>query len=70
MPEPFIAPMPPYLDLPAGYVLRVNAIDPTTGAQVTGVTLTSVSITIENLGGGSASALESGPFMLVPGPGA
>lgn len=63
--EPYIAPMPPYLDLGAGYQLQVNAVDPTTGDQVTGVVISSFSIIVDNIGGGE---LNVGPFMLVPGP--
>jgi hypothetical protein len=65
MAEPYIAPMPPYLDLGAGYQLQVSAVDPTTGDQVTGVTVSNFSIIVDNLGGGD---LAVGPFMLVPGP--
>jgi hypothetical protein len=70
MAEPFVAPMPPYLDLPSGFTLRINAVDPASGNQVTGVRLTEVTVMIENLGGGSVEQMGSGPFMLVPGPGA
>jgi len=63
--EPYIAPMPPWLDLGAGYKLQVNAVDPTTGDQVTGVVISDFSIIVDNLSGGN---LEAGPFMLVPGP--
>lgn len=70
MPAPVTATMPPALELGAGYTLRVNAVDPSTGAQVTGVTLTSVTLTVSNIGGGAATDLEFGPFRLVPGPGA
>lgn len=44
-------PLPPNLDLPAGYTIRVNAIDPTTGAQVTGVTITDLSIVVTDVRG-------------------
>ena len=67
MAEPYIAPMPPSLDLGAGYTLQVNAVDPTTGDQVTGVVISDFSIIVENVTGGD---LDVGPFMLVPGPNA
>lgn len=70
MPEPLMAPLPPNLDLPAGYLVRVNAVDPTDGSQVTGVTVTDFSILCEDLTGGGGAGLQVGPFMLVPGPGA
>jgi hypothetical protein len=63
--EPYIAPIPSLLDLGAGYQLQVNAVDPDTGDQVTGVVVSNFSIIVSNLAGGS---LEAGPFMLVPGP--
>lgn len=63
--EPYIAPMPPFLDLGAGYQLQVNAVDPTTGDQVTGVVISNFSIIVDNVAGGD---LNVGPFMLVPGP--
>lgn len=62
--------MPPDLDLGDGYVIRLAALDPTTGAAVTGVVVTDVSIFGTNLGATAASSFAYGPFMLVPGPGA
>ena len=46
-----IASLPPNLDLPSGYTIRVNAIDPTTGAQVTGVTITDLAIQVTDVTG-------------------
>jgi hypothetical protein len=68
MPQPLIAGLPPGLALPAGYQLRVNAIDPTSGANVTGLTVSNFSIFATNLVGTDASELEAGPFLLVPSP--
>jgi hypothetical protein len=52
-----------------GSFLRFEAIDPTTGLAVTGVTVDTISVygTDESEQTGN---LESGPFVLVPGPGA
>jgi hypothetical protein len=36
--------MPQLLDLPDGYIVRWNALDPATGAAVTGVVVSNVSI--------------------------
>lgn len=64
------ASMPEGLDLPDGYVLTWAAIDPTTGADVQGVTVEQVSIFGTMLGTGSSGSFDLGPFMLVPGPNA
>ena len=65
-----VAGMPEDLDLPDGYVLTWAALDPTTGADVAGVTVTDVSIFGTMLGSGSGGGVDLGPFMLVPGPAA
>lgn len=70
MAHPFTASMPQLLDLADGYIIRLNALDPTTGAAVAGVKVTDVSIFGTNLGSAAASTFAYGPFMLVPGPGA
>lgn len=44
MPVPLIAGLPPDMDLPDGYIVRFNALDPTSGAAVTGVVVSDVSI--------------------------
>ena len=44
MAQPLTAPMPPDLDLPDGYVVEWAAINPTTGADVSGVVVSGVSI--------------------------
>ena len=51
MPAIDLAAMPPDLDLSAGYIVRVNALDPTTGAQVTGVTVTDFSLLVSDVAG-------------------
>ncbi len=65
------AAMPEGLDLPDGYVLTWAAIDPVTGADVAGVTVSNVSLfgTLLGTGADSGSGLV-GPYMLVPGPAA
>jgi hypothetical protein len=68
MAQPFIQPLPPDLSLYAGCVIRVTAIDPTTGNTVAGVVLNNVSLFVTNLVGGSNDALAVGPFKLVTGP--
>lgn len=69
MSAPVIAPLPADLDLPDGYVMEWAAIDPTTGADVAGVVVSSVSIFGTALGTGSGNGGGVvGPYMLVPGP--
>lgn len=68
MPQPLIAPLAPNLELGAGCVVRVTALNASTGATVAGVVLSQVSIYVVNVGEGAASDLQSGPFLLVPGP--
>lgn len=48
---PLIAGLPPELILSAGYVVRLNALDPTTGAPVAGVVVTDTSIFVAQLTG-------------------
>ena len=50
MPKPLVAAMPPDLDLPDGYIVRFNALDPSTGAHVAGVVVENVSIFAAALG--------------------
>lgn len=73
MSEALTAALAPDLDLPDGYKVVWAAIDPTTGADVSGVKVTGVSIFGTMLGtgsGGGGGGGPVGPFMLVPGPGA
>lgn len=61
--------LPEDLDIGSGYTLRVTALDPTTGNPVTGVTVSNLVFTAEQIAG-TPGELETGPFMLVPGPNA
>lgn len=67
MAQPLIAPLPPDLDLPSGYKVQLSAVDPTTGATVTGVNISQFSLLVTDVTGGGGSGLTVGPFMLVPG---
>jgi len=58
------AAMPPNVALTGDYILRLNALDPTTGAQVAGVTVSDVTIQVVNLTGGPASDLAVMPFLV------
>ena len=67
MAAPTIAGLPPDLALGGGYTLRVTALDPTTGAVVSGVNVQAVAITAKAPSATPAD-LAVGPFKLVSGP--
>lgn len=52
MPIPLVAGIPPDLDLADGYVIQFTALDATTGAVVSGVTVSDASLLVANLTGG------------------
>jgi len=58
------------LEIGAGWQVQLNAVDPTTGANISGVVVSGVVIMAENAAPEAPGDLTSGPFMLVPGPGA
>jgi len=66
MAAPLDVAMPPSMDINGAFTVRVTALDATTGNVVSGVNIGTVTITADATGEGT---LESGPFMLVPGPG-
>lgn len=59
--------MPQDLDLPAGWTIRVTAVD-ATGALVSGVNVSDMAIVADAPLGSDTGSLAVGPFMLVPGP--
>lgn len=61
--------LPEDLDIGPRYTLRVTALDPTTGNPVSGVTMSNLIFTADQVEG-TPGELEVGPFMLVPGPNA
>lgn len=62
-------PMPEDLDLGDGWTLRVTALDPTTGAVVSGVNVSNVAIQVVDVNNVGGPGLETGEWLLVPGPG-
>ena len=58
----------PVLPLTGDCVVRFEAINPSTGVAVSGVTISQATIYAVDVDGDSADAVDSGPFMLVPGP--
>lgn len=69
MAQPMTIALPPGVDLWDGCIIRVTALDPTTGNTVTGVNVSNVTLhvagTIVNL-----VQVRPGQWRLVPGPGA
>jgi hypothetical protein len=65
MAQPLIVTLPPNLDLWGGCIIRVTAVDPSTGNTVAGVRVSNISIegTSDDPG-----QLAYGPFQLVTGP--
>ena len=61
--------MPDQIDVGPTYTLRVTAVDPTTGALVSGVTVNTVVLTVALIAG-TTGGLETGQWFLVPGPNA
>lgn len=64
MAQPLVAGLPPSLALSSGYVIRLTALDPTTGAAVSGVRVTDVSYFVRPLT--AADETESPSPLLVP----
>lgn len=61
--------MQPDPDLWGGCIIRVTAVDPTTGAVVSGVNVSNVTLQVVQLAGAEAALTPAG-WQLVPGPGA
>jgi len=71
MAVPTEAPLPPNLDLGPGYTLQVTALSTADGSVVSGVTVNNFGVLVSDAGGAvDVGPLETGPYMLVPGPGA
>ena len=47
MPAPLNAPLAPFFSLDNGYIIRVTALDAATGAEVSGVIASEVSIAVD-----------------------
>lgn len=51
MAQPLIANMPADLDLGGGWILRLTAVDPATGATITGVKVSNLVVTVDPIAG-------------------
>lgn len=56
MAQKLVGPLPLQVDLNAGYVVEFTAVDATTGADVTAVNVSNVSLLVANVAGGDLSA--------------
>lgn len=63
MAAPYDTAMPANLDLGNGYTLRLTAVDPTTGAVVSGVTVSDLAILVATLEG---TPVSGGGFTVTP----
>lgn len=66
MAAPLKAELPPDCTLSAGYIIRLTALDPTTGATVAGVNLTDISIFVTDVFSAPGSEIDSAFPLLVP----
>ena len=68
MPQPLIANLPLDLILASGYVIRFTALDPATGAAITGVRVTDIAFQVRPVNIGPGGVDEGGaPLpLLVP----
>lgn len=62
------AAIPDNMDLDANFQIRFTAVDASTGATVTAVSVSNASLLVANVTTHADELLASGPFMLVPGP--
>jgi hypothetical protein len=62
MAQPLTVAFPPNLVMTDGWQVTIAAIDPATGADVTGVTITEALIQVDNIAG---TALGSGAFKML-----
>ena len=65
MSAPLVAGLPPDLDLDGGYTFRFDAVDPTTGATVSGVKVSAVAIGAIDLAGNLTGLLNVANPVLV-----
>lgn len=67
MSQPLTGGLPPFLRLPAGAIIRLNALDPTTGAEVAGVRVTDTSLFVRVVAGSVNADNTPLPFLVPSG---
>jgi len=72
MAKGYEAASPAQLELGGGFTVRLTAIDPTTGNVINNITVSDFVALVDDLtgSGGTTLQVDSGPYLLVPGPGA
>lgn len=70
MAKPAQAPFPQEVVIGPNWQVVFDAIDPVTGASVSGVTVSNANLTATNAKTGKSETLTGGPYMLVGGPNA
>ena len=66
MAQKLTASMPDRLDIDASWQVVFAAVDPSSGAEVSGVTFSNACLQVEQVTPGTASDLVAGPFQLIP----
>jgi hypothetical protein len=66
MAQKLVASMPDQLDLDANWQVVFTAVDPTSGAEVSGVTFSNACLEVTQVTPGTAEDLVAGPFQLIP----
>lgn len=66
MSQKLIADLPDNMDLTQSWQIVFAAVDPNTGAAVTGITISNIGMLVDQLTPGGPIALQSGPFQLIP----
>lgn len=66
MAQKITASMPDGMDLDNSFTIQWAAVDPTTGANVSGVKVSNVGMLVSQLTPGGVEALAVGPFKLIP----
>ena len=67
MAKPQQSPLPQELQIGPAWRVVLGAINPATGAPVTGVVVSNANLTCTNEATGATVELNVGPYMLVPG---
>jgi hypothetical protein len=64
MAQPLTVALPPELELWGGCTIRVTALDPTTGATMSGVLVENIVIDVDNIGGTDLTSGEFKPVLV------